>query len=169
LNVTIAYGHATDATYSIGELIFWVMAEMTCGFFVTCAPTIPKILQETGIIRKIRKAFGMTRTGRTNQSGGYGDTTKKSGTGLASGNRGAIPTTASNAYYKLDEDGMPLGDLKSSESTEYLRHEDDKTHASAAPAGRGRILRTTQIAVDETVDADYNRREAPHQNQKWTM
>jgi hypothetical protein len=167
LRVTINYGHASDATYNVGELVFWVMAEMTCGFFVTCVPVIPKIVQDTGILRKIKKGLGLTRTGNTpNRGGGYGDTTRKGGSVLASVNRGgAMPTATGNAYYKLDEDGMPLADLKGSESTEYLRYEEEKAR-SAAPPGRGQILRTTQIMVDESVDDGYGRRDA-HNKQQW--
>ena len=148
------------------------MAEMTCGFFVICAPTLPKILQETGVVRKIKKSLGLTKTGRTNQSSsGYGDASKKGGSVLASGNRGhPVPVPGSNVYYKLDEDGVPMGDLKHSESTEYLREEERKAQqAAAASGGRGYITRTTRVEVDETtVDAEYGRREA-HNKQAWAM
>ncbi|KAK3368462.1 hypothetical protein B0H63DRAFT_441713 [Podospora didyma] len=179
LHVTINYGHASDATYNIGDLIFWVMAEMACGFIITCAPTIPKILQETGVVRKIKKSLGITKTGRTDQSsGGYGrDTTKKGGSSsmLSSVNRGPLPaTTISNAYYKLDEDGVALGDLNGSgsESTEYLRHEESKTAAPVAGSGpRGQIIRTTRIAIDEEVaEVEYARsREAGGNRTQWPM
>ncbi|KAI0133844.1 hypothetical protein BJ170DRAFT_176810 [Xylariales sp. AK1849] len=140
LQVTIAYGHATDATYNVGDLIFWAMAEMTCGFFVICVPCIPKILHDTGIIRGIKRRLGMT-TRATNPTRGYYGSTKTSGTGRK------LPTTTTKEYYQLDEDSVPMGDIKSSESTEHLRQE-----KCAVP---GRIIRTTRITVDESTDVNH--------------
>ena len=165
--VTIDGHHnTTDATYNIGEMIFWVMAEMTIGFFVTCAPTIPKIMQETGILRQIKKTFGSAKSGHTNQGSGYGHTLNKGGSVLNSVNRVPNHNATSNAYYKLDEDGVPLGELKGSESTEYLRREENKNHPSHT--GRGHITRTTRIDVDEVADNAYGRREARN-DQQWAM
>lgn len=152
LQVTVVYGHATDATYNLGSMIFWVMAEMTCAFFVVCVPTIPKILQDTGIIRSIKRRFGLTKTGPTGGSG-YG--TKG---GLPT-NR-SIPTSTSKAYYMLDESGVEMGDVKSgsTSSTEHLRQEDKDNSTVATPA-RGQIVRTTRITVNESAEAGYGRKE----------
>ena len=152
LQVTVVYGHATDGTYNLGSMIFWVMAEMTCAFFVVCVPTIPKILQDTGIIRSIKRRFGLTKTGPTGGSG-YG--TKG---GLPT-NR-SIPTSTSKAYYMLDESGVEMGDVKSgsTSSTEHLRQEDKDNSTVAAPA-RGQIVRTTRITVNESAEAGYGRKE----------
>ncbi|RFU81565.1 integral membrane pth11 [Trichoderma arundinaceum] len=140
LQVTVTYGHSTDATYRVGDLIFWAIAEMTCGFFVVCMPCLPKILQDTGILRRIKGRFGMT-------TGGSG-VPKNShyGNGIGS-SVGKLPSTTSNAYHMLDEEGTPMGDLKGSESTEKLRQEAHTTSAS-------RIVRTTRITVDGSPNDD---------------
>ncbi|PNP85076.1 hypothetical protein FNYG_01601 [Fusarium nygamai] len=132
LAVTVKYGKAADALYALAPLVFWATAEMTCGFFIVCVPCIPKILKETGVIRNIKRAFGMsTAPTNPNTADRYG----KSGT------KGSqLSSTGPKSYYKLDEDGVPLGTLKGSESTEYLRDN--------ANNGQG-ITRTTQIKITQ--------------------
>lgn len=117
------------------------MAETTCGFFVVCMPCLPKIFRETGVTRKIKKAFGMsvTPTGQKDSnypSYGY---PAKYGTGVSGLSRS---TATADAYHKLNEDGsVAMGDMKT-ESTEQLRQD----------AGKDRIMRTTQVTVDVTGD-----------------
>ncbi|KAL2865304.1 uncharacterized protein BJX67DRAFT_383045 [Aspergillus lucknowensis] len=53
--VTVAHGRSADSVYTLGPLAFWAMAEMTCGFFIICLPCIPKIIQETGLVRQLKK------------------------------------------------------------------------------------------------------------------
>lgn len=48
-----------------------------------------------------------------------------------------MASTTSNSYYKLDEDGVPLENMKGTESTEHLR---DNAPDDA-------IVRTTRITV----------------------
>lgn len=132
LAVTVKYGKAADALYALAPLVFWATAEMTCGFFIVCVPCIPKILKETGVIRNIKRAFGMS-TAPTNPN--TADRYAKSGT------KGSqLSSTGPKSYYKLDEDGVPLGTLKGSESTEYLRGNVNN--------GQG-ITRTTQIKITQ--------------------
>jgi hypothetical protein len=133
--VTVKYGKADDALYALAPLVFWATAEMTCGFFIVCVPCIPKILKETGVIRNIKRVFGMS-TAPTNPSAPdrYGKSSTK-GSQLSS--------TGAKSYYKLDEDGVPLKNLKGSESTEYLRE-----NTNAASNGHG-ITRTTQIKITQ--------------------
>ncbi|RYP79655.1 hypothetical protein DL770_006575 [Monosporascus sp. CRB-9-2] len=129
LATTVAHGRNNDGTYTIGPLLFWATAEMACGFFIICIPCVPKILKDTGVIRNIKRAFGMkTNTNSSKQLEHYG-------TGSLS--HGKMATTASSAYYKLDEDGLPLKNLKS-ESTENL-------HNNNSNAG---IVLTTRITVN---------------------
>ncbi|KAF4498678.1 polyketide synthase [Fusarium agapanthi] len=132
LAVTVKYGKAADALYALAPLVFWATAEMTCGFFIVCVPCIPKILKETGVIRNIKRAFGMS-TAPTNPN--TADRYAKNGT------KGSqLSSTGPKSYYKLDEDGVPLGTLKGSESTEYLRDN--------ANNGQG-TTRTTQIKITQ--------------------
>ncbi len=108
---------------------------MTCGFFIVCMPCLPKILQETGIWRGLKRRFGSTTAGSGAPKNSY------YGSGIGS-TVGKLPSKGSNAYSMLDEDGMPMGDLKATESTEQLRRD------KMAPSGT-RIVRTTRITVDE--------------------
>ncbi|KAL2174431.1 uncharacterized protein P884DRAFT_314774 [Thermothelomyces heterothallicus CBS 202.75] len=145
LATTIAYGEAQDAIYALGPLVFWATAEMACGFFIVCIPCLPKILQQTGVLRKMKKALGMS-TGPTANSAQAGYHT-----GGKSGSRSRGPkvtsSSAQDSYYKLEEDGMAMKDLKS-ESTEHLR-EDQQGGKLAGPRGAAAITRTTHIMVTE--------------------
>ncbi|UPK96014.1 hypothetical protein LCI18_006949 [Fusarium solani-melongenae] len=120
---TVAYGDSEDGVYNIGPLLFWAIAEMTCGFFIVC----------------IKKAIGMaTRSKSTNQkSDQYGDQ-------YALTPHRKMSTTVSSAYYKLDEDGVPMKDMNrdGSESTEHL-HDGPQSDSLG-------ITRTTHISVSET-------------------
>ncbi|KAH8423611.1 uncharacterized protein LDX57_001371 [Aspergillus melleus] len=138
LAVTIQHSEALDSIYHLAPLVFWATAEMSCGFFIVCLPCIPKILKETGVSRNIKRAFGMKTSG-TNSKGieHYGVSGRS--TDHAKG------ASVSNTYHKIDEDGVPLGALKGSESTEHLN------------AG---ITRTTRITVTQdprTVSDDGSR------------
>ncbi|KAI2641464.1 hypothetical protein GGS26DRAFT_4788 [Hypomontagnella submonticulosa] len=130
LATTVAYGQTTDGTYTIGPLLFWATAEMACGFFIICIPCIPKILKDTGVIHRIKKVFGATSNTKSNQKSDF------YGTGSLA--HGKSATTTSKAYYKLDEDGVPLRDMKS-DSTEVL-HTNDKPNNG--------IVLTTRITVN---------------------
>ncbi|KAK1254816.1 hypothetical protein MKX08_008811 [Trichoderma sp. CBMAI-0020] len=127
VDVTVKHGNSPDSIYTLGPIVFWASAEMTCGFFILCVPCIPKIIQEAGIIPAIKKGTGILHSGgRSNQvSSGYGrggGTTKTS-------------VSANKDYYQLEEEGMNMKNL--SESTEHLHH------GSHAPA----ITRTTRVTV----------------------
>lgn len=127
---TVAYGEAADAVYALGPLVFWATAEMTCGFFVCCMPCIPKILRDTGVLRNVKRAFGMQTTKK--------GTNSKLDQYSTSMSHGKSVTNTTNAYYKLDEDGIPMGDVKS-ESTEHLNN--DKLNTG--------ITRTTRITITQ--------------------
>lgn len=134
LAVTITYGKSSDAIYYIGPIGLWGTAEMTCGFFIVCVPCIPKTLKESGTLRKIKRAFGMTtQTTNVNSKDRYmtGSSTR--------GNR--TTTTTSNAYYKLDEEtGIAMKHMQGSESMENLRHPRDPK--------AGNITRTITVTQD---------------------
>jgi hypothetical protein len=93
----------------------------------------------------MKKVLGMS-TGPTANSAGAGYHT-----GGKSGNRSRGPKATSSSvqdsYYKLEEDGLAMKDLKS-ESTEHLR-EDQQPGKLAVPTGAAAITRTTHIVVTE--------------------
>ncbi|KAF7558193.1 hypothetical protein G7Z17_g19 [Cylindrodendrum hubeiense] len=135
LGVTITHGKAADAVYTLGPLAFWATAEMTCGFFIVCIPCIPKILRETGVIRAFKKRFGMKATDPDSRP------TAETYGGTDGSKNSKLRTTSSNAYYKLDEDGVPLQALSGSESTEQLRAEQPVNSHGVT------VTRTTQVMV----------------------
>lgn len=124
--MTVAFGNAADATYALGPLVFWATAEMTCGFFIICVPSIPKILKDTGVLRAIKRQFGMRTGSKSKGTNGYGPSTTAKG------------TSTTKDYYKLDEDGVPMGNVNRTESTERL-NEEGKLGSN--------IVRTTRITV----------------------
>ncbi|KAK4033182.1 hypothetical protein C8A01DRAFT_50195 [Parachaetomium inaequale] len=151
LATTVAFGEAQDAMFALGPLVFWATAEMTCGFFIICVPCMPKILQQTGVLRKIKQALGMS-TGPSAGTPGKPGYYANGGSG-SRGPRGPgskLSGTGPDSYYKLGEDGVPMGTLTSSESTEHLR-DDNRDHAGklGAAAHNAAITRTTHIAVTE--------------------
>jgi len=140
--------------FALGPLVFWATAEMTCGFFIICVPCMPKILQQTGVLGKVKKVLGMS-TGPSAGTPGKPGYYASGGSG-SRGPRGPgsnltnLSGTGPDSYYKLGEDGVPMGTLTSSESTEHLRDDnrDDSGKLSAA-AHNAAITRTTHIAVTE--------------------
>ncbi|KAJ5815536.1 hypothetical protein N7474_007313 [Penicillium riverlandense] len=121
LSTTIIHGRVADATRTLGPLAFWATAGITCGFFILCVPCVPRILKDTGVLRKMKRAVGMKTTNSSKRD---------AGTGPSSNHSRLAGSTIDNSFYKLDN-------LKSSESTEYL-------HGGVPNAG---ITRTTRIAV----------------------
>lgn len=98
-------------------------------------PCIPKILRDTGVLKQIKRAFGM-KTTTTGKSGG---STAKSGQFSSNLSHGKSVATTSKSYYKLDEDGIPMEPVET-ESTEHLHK---------AKIGGAGITRTTQITVSQ--------------------
>lgn len=119
------YRNATDPLYSLAPVVLCSMAEMTCGFFIFCLPCIPKIITETGAIRKIKRVLGMKTT-----------TTKPSG---YSENYGTGMSAYGSSSYKMSNN-IRREKQKGTESMEYL-------HESILEAGG--IIRTTHITVTE--------------------
>ncbi|KAI0470580.1 hypothetical protein GGR56DRAFT_134946 [Xylariaceae sp. FL0804] len=147
LSVTVTFGTTDDQLYNLGPLVFWVDAESTCAFFIACVPCLPKILRETGALRRIKKAFGMkvsnpgSSYGVDNKAAKYGYGTKYSAGVTALSSRGAP-----DSYRKLDEEsGMGLDDMRA-DSTERLR----KPASSS-----GKIMRTTQVTIHRAPDENY--------------
>lgn len=140
ISVTVTYGYDLDQMYTLAPVVFWVLAETTCGFFIVCIPCLPKILKDKGIIRKFKQRFGMraTTVGASGPgSGKYGKYGYGSNLDSSVFNHSRSGTTA-DAYHKLDEEGgVAMGSLET-ESMERLRRPEDS---------KGKITRTTQIHV----------------------
>lgn len=118
--------------YYTGPVILWCTAEITCGFFVACAPILPRIVKETPLLRRM---FGGTTRGTSSKNQSLGlQTIGGSGAPLSARKR------HTDIYSQLDDDNLPLGELKATESTEHLR-------TAAEQQGMGGIMRTTKITV----------------------
>ncbi|KAI0179003.1 hypothetical protein GGR52DRAFT_569909 [Hypoxylon sp. FL1284] len=130
LGVTITYATEPDTLYYFGPVIFWAFAEMTCGFVIACIPSTPKILKESGVLPKMKRAMRSIV--------GLKNSTLRS-TSKPMPSTGTHP---SSNYRKIDEYGVPLKNLTTSESTEKLR--DD----SSNKFDQG-IVRTTRVTVKQ--------------------
>ena len=123
--------------YQLAPVVFWVLAETTCGFIIVCMPCLPKILKDKGIIRRCKQALGMQVTTAGPSGYGYGSSKfSNNKIGVSAGSRSA---TATDPYHKLDDHqgGIAMSNMPT-ESMEHLReHEYDK----------GKIMRTTQVTV----------------------
>ncbi|KAB8202983.1 hypothetical protein BDV34DRAFT_227880 [Aspergillus parasiticus] len=125
LDTIVMYRNATDPLYSLAPVVLCSMAEMMCGFFIFCLPCIPKIITETGAIRKIKRVLGMKTT--TNKPSGYSE------------NYGTAMSAYGSSSYKMSNN-IRREKQKGSESMEYL-------HESILEAGG--IIRTTHTTVTE--------------------
>ncbi|KAL1953357.1 hypothetical protein VTO42DRAFT_2978 [Malbranchea cinnamomea] len=141
LGVTVNYGYDPDQMYQLAPVVFWVLAETTCGFLIVIMPSLPKLIRESGLSRSIKKGLGMN--GSTTGKASTGANSKyyhKYGTGVSSLSRNGA---TADAYHMLDEEnGVALDSLKT-ESTEQLRQ--PEYH-------QGQILRKTQVSVHVTSD-----------------
>ncbi|KAB8265105.1 hypothetical protein BDV32DRAFT_134950 [Aspergillus pseudonomiae] len=125
LDTTVIHANADDPLYSLAPLVLCSMAEMTCGFFIFCLPCIPKIIKETGVIRRIKSVLGVKTT-----------PTKPSG---YSENYGTRVSAYGSASYMMSNN-IRRDKQKGTESMEYL-------HEGILEAGG--IIRTTHISVTE--------------------
>ncbi|KAK3382593.1 hypothetical protein B0T24DRAFT_645274 [Lasiosphaeria ovina] len=140
LQVTVTYATAQDVTYTLGPVVFWAFAEMTCGFVVSCMPAAPRLLKETRVLHRIKKALGMQTTTLDGTTGATAGMSRSKGTALNM----SKPATAADKYHMIDEDGVSLENLgggAKSESTEHLQE------VSAAKLSGHSILRTTHVTV----------------------
>lgn len=130
----------TCSAADTGPVLLWCTAEITCGFFVACAPILPRVVKE---IPGLRNMFG-GRSNREHSSAGFGRNLRTIGGG--GGGTGPHRVRKSDPYSQIDDDGVPLDELKASESTEHL--------GKAAQLGRSDgIIRTTQIEVTHDDDS----------------
>ncbi|XXH05412.1 hypothetical protein Hte_011838 [Hypoxylon texense] len=135
LGVTVTYATEPDTLYYFGPVIFWAFAEMTCGFIIACLPSTPKILKDSGVLPKMKRAM-KSLVGLKNST--LRSTSKPPASSV---------TNPSSNYRKIDEYGVPMKDLKPSESTEKLR--DD--NSSKFDTG---IVRTTRVTVKQEYVGD---------------
>lgn len=124
--------------FFIGPLLFWACGEMTCGFFILCVPCLASVIKESGLPGWLSKIVDLTsRSKNTSNIDSYDranplpSSQKISKAGMKS----------TDSYYKMDEEdgGLPLGELKTSESQENLRTQQGKNGVHVA--------RTTHVIV----------------------
>ncbi|TLD24100.1 hypothetical protein PspLS_06955 [Pyricularia sp. CBS 133598] len=143
--VTVTYAGASDVTYTLGPVIFWAYAEMTCGFVISCLPAAPKLVREHRVFHRIKAKLGMKLT--TARSGASGSNISR-GTTLNNTQQGTTPGSSaggSNAWRKLDDESHQLDNMTKSDSTEYLQREAKSEVAS------DNVLRTTTVTVKKEV------------------
>jgi hypothetical protein len=102
LDTTVVHARAVDAIYSLAPLIFCSYAE----FFIVCLPCIPRILKETGVVRSIKRAFGMKMTSTKPRYD-----LEHYGTGRS---------THNSVSHKVSKNSMKKERLKGAESMEQL-------------------------------------------------
>ncbi|KAI8626579.1 hypothetical protein F5Y19DRAFT_220767 [Xylariaceae sp. FL1651] len=145
---TIQYSTADDVIYTVSSVILWALAEMTCGFIVLGMPTAPKVLLETGLVKRIKSSFNSWTgtSSKDTKSLGLSQTSKSSNT--------------TKSYRKIDDNGVPLRSLKSADSSESTENLRDYT---ARP--KNSIVRTTQLTTTEDYEYDNHVQHEQHQRQ----
>jgi hypothetical protein len=135
MTATIDFGQSSDTMYTIGPVILWATGEMSCGFFVACMPTLPRLLTEAPWVRRLMSLS--TRTDDSNLRRSGRDHT-------AASNKMSHSTKAHEAYFQIDDDlddAMPLKTLPSDPSAKDGAHA-DSTNSS--------ITRTTHIQMSSS-------------------
>jgi hypothetical protein len=124
---TVTFSKEADAMWYIGPLLFWVCGEMTCGFFILSVTTLPRIAAEIRLASRLRRALGISveSSDPSNPNADQLPNPKPLRVSRAG--------EASENYYKLDEDGIPMTILGESESQERLNdggaHDDTQINA----------------------------------------
>ncbi|KAI1372416.1 hypothetical protein F4677DRAFT_449534 [Hypoxylon crocopeplum] len=134
LAVTVTYATEPDTVYTVGPVVFWAFAEMTCGFVIACLPSTPKILKDSGVLPKIKR-------GMRSFVGLKNSTLRSTNKATASS-----ATNPNNTYRKIDEYGVQMKDLQPSESTEQLREDTGKFDQG--------IVRTTRVTIKQEYVSD---------------
>ncbi|KAH7244500.1 uncharacterized protein BKA55DRAFT_516221, partial [Fusarium redolens] len=135
---TVTFSKEADTVWYIAPLLFWACGEMTCGFFILSVTTLPRIAAESRLASNLRRAFGI--------SAKSSDPSNPNADQLPNPKplRVYRAGKASENYYKLDEDGIPMTILGESESQERLNDggADDDTGNSAV-----HVTRQTHVTV----------------------
>lgn len=140
--------------------MLWCTAEITCGFFVACAPILPRVAQETPGMRRLFGSSARGGSGGAGGAGGGGSASHLRNLGIQTiGGTGGPPSArrkrgkpaADEAYSQIDDDdeeyGLAMNDVKTSAgSTEHLRGSDGGGATPPPPPGSG-IVRTTHVTI----------------------
>ncbi|KAI1847096.1 hypothetical protein JX266_006971 [Neoarthrinium moseri] len=130
---TINFGKSPDTMYNIGPVILWATGEVSCGFFVACMPTLPRLLKEAPFIVYLKKTMGSTTSAADESS------TARFGHGFSIASHKLSRGTKSHEdYLQIDDDPTPLKDLSSNNSDQIPEN---------VCNGDDRITKTTYIAV----------------------
>ncbi|CAJ2509079.1 Uu.00g141050.m01.CDS01 [Anthostomella pinea] len=136
---TIMLANEPDVFFYTGPVELWCTAEVTCGLFVACAPTLPRVIKDTPLLRRVFRAS--TRRGATSSDG---PTAIRTTGGKRGGGTDTLGTKLD--YTKMDEENeFHMINITKSDSTEVLRE--------AAKPG---ITRTTDITVHHSASPDHN-------------
>lgn len=147
----MVYAEAADATYTIGPVVFWAFAEMTCGFVVSCMPSAPRLLKETRVLHRIKARLGMRLTTVKNSHATGGSSALNNVSKPSTLNTGGV-----DRYRKIDDDGVRLENLgpnHSSESTETLHKETAEVRGGKMDGAQS-VLRTTQVTIKSEYQTD---------------
>ncbi|KAI8964848.1 hypothetical protein F5Y11DRAFT_345047 [Daldinia sp. FL1419] len=146
MTTTIIHGNAEDQVYTLAPLVLWLMAEMTCGFFVACVVSIPKIIRESICLPRFKIGlFSILTKSRS----------------VEAANRSANVTQASgmtSACPEPDEDSIPIN-MRGAEPTGPLQQ---------APS-RPTIVRTTRIGVTQEFSSTADTETSGVHNTAWGM
>lgn len=150
LKATVDLGASSDTLYNIGPVVLWATGEMTCGFFVACATSLPRAFQENPLIRRIKKTLGLRTSPTTSNMEAKRSVYGTRDVGTHKMSRG---TASHNAYLQMDEDGIPMRGLQASDPIGHLRTADQSD----------RITRTTHIVIsrDQQYDSDHDSNSTP--------
>ncbi|KAK8136734.1 hypothetical protein PG984_004674 [Apiospora sp. TS-2023a] len=130
---TLALATEKDVFFFTSPVLLWCTAEMTCGFIVAAAPSLPRIVKESSLLRKV---FGSTMSGGTGPSYNHAGPRSTYNNLSHKRNKGSM--------FDDTETGMPLSRLDKSESMERLH---ETTSKGGDPSFGGGIVRTTQFTV----------------------
>lgn len=120
--------------YYFGPVAFWCNAEGTCGLIIACVPCIPRLFK-TGIGLKMLRALGFKTLSQP--SGNYLD---------PASNIAKRGITTARAYFEIDE-SLDMTILRTSESTERLRREEEFQPSKCEDQTGVLVTHTTKVTV----------------------
>ncbi|KAI0965589.1 hypothetical protein F4678DRAFT_485233 [Xylaria arbuscula] len=141
LYVTFIFWKSQDVTFRQAAMYFWALVEMTCLFFVYCAPCIPRAIADKG--QALKAGLKQIFPGWVERTQGEDDTSLSS-LQLVLANR-ICPNTYQSQQRALHLTGAPLGT-----TTEITVGGGGGTHHVYTHGGGIGILRTRELTTEIT-------------------
>ena len=125
-----------DSTSWLGNVVFWTLSELTCGFIVLTLPSVAKCCPNSGVGAIVESRMRNWTERQDPEMSGRGNKSLRSST----------PISCSDEYQMIDEHGLPMANLKSDVSISERGLDPLPKH--------GGIMQTTNFTTQESYRKD---------------